>query len=328
MGYAFSPPEMAAIEHTTRCNLKCRTCARYYWKVEPLDMVPEVVRRVGEQILPRVRSVGLAGHGEPLMGRHFFDLLDAAVRLDKEVGFITNGVLLDDDALRRVYRPGVSMHLSIDGATNETMKYLRGISLDMMIERLEAVRRLRAERPDVPFRLVVIFVVLERNIRELIPLIEILEPYGVDLLLVQHAAFGPRRDEIVQSSLLKHRELAREMFPRIRQAARRIGVPVQLPWYEWLDDAPAPPRPFGAPVGHCYSPWSEVYVDVAGNVKPCCLGAAEPLGNILDQSFTQIWNGPRARKLRRTVNSDNPPAYCRTCGVRQGHSPGNEQPLE
>lgn len=52
----------------------------------------------------------------------------------------------------------------------------------------------------------------------------------------------------------------------------------------------------------CRLPFTEVSIDEAGNVWPnCCPDWVEfPFGNLLEQSWAEIWNGERARALRRS----------------------------
>lgn len=54
----------------------------------------------------------------------------------------------------------------------------------------------------------------------------------------------------------------------------------------------------------CRLPFTEVCIDEAGDVWPnCCPDWVEfPLGNLLEQSWDEVWNGRRAQELRRSVH--------------------------
>ena len=67
----------------------------------------------------------------------------------------------------------------------------------------------------------------------------------------------------------------------------------------------------------CHHMASYLKVDVDGSAYPCCLGPADlRLGNILHQSFDEVWNGERARSLRRSFFTKDLLPPCRTCYAR------------
>lgn len=65
----------------------------------------------------------------------------------------------------------------------------------------------------------------------------------------------------------------------------------------------APSGPAGAPL-FCRLPFTEVCIDESGDVWPnCCPDWVEfPLGNLLEQSWDQVWNGSRAQEMRRSMH--------------------------
>ncbi|MBN1867086.1 radical SAM protein [Candidatus Sumerlaeota bacterium] len=323
LGCCFSPPNLVSIEHTTRCNLRCKTCARYAWGGEFVDMDPAVVERIQREIVPFVQVVSLSGYGEPLVNPQFPSLLDHALSLGKQVGFITNGVPLTEEIIDKLFFGGGTIHLSIDGATNETMKFLRGTTLDQMLGKMERIRKLRREHPDRRFGLFVIFVLSRSNVEELPDLIRILKRYGVDELIVQEPFMPGRDDEIARLAMAHHKDVARELLPVARRTAEECGLRMRMPSFDWLEPSPESSPSVGTPVSgggeplrKCFLPWREVFVDVHGNVHACCFGPAESLGNLKEKSFREIWNGEPFRRLRRTVNSPCPPEYCRICPMR------------
>ena len=69
----------------------------------------------------------------------------------------------------------------------------------------------------------------------------------------------------------------------------------------------------------CPYPWSSLNIASNGDVVACCrdLQHKSTLGNVLDQPLKEIWNGPRMRKLRRSL-IDGKPANenaCRDCDL-------------
>ena len=70
---------------------------------------------------------------------------------------------------------------------------------------------------------------------------------------------------------------------------------------------------------YCQKPWTDLHnFTVDGRMDVCCIATGESqtryaLGNLLTQSFQDVWNGPVAREFRRTVNSGSPLPPCRRC---------------
>jgi radical SAM protein with 4Fe4S-binding SPASM domain len=76
---------------------------------------------------------------------------------------------------------------------------------------------------------------------------------------------------------------------------------------------------------YCQKPWTDMNnFTVDGRMDVCCIatGASQEayqLGNLNRQSFQEIWNGPMARKFRRTVNSDNKMPPCARCPMSHAY---------
>lgn len=75
--------------------------------------------------------------------------------------------------------------------------------------------------------------------------------------------------------------------------------------------------------GVCPMPWrGPATVDVDGNVYPCCVQSPENLilGNLLEESLLDIWNGPKARELRRHfVEARCKASTCHGCSIPLPH---------
>jgi len=68
--------------------------------------------------------------------------------------------------------------------------------------------------------------------------------------------------------------------------------------------------------GPCLDPWLNVIVRADGSVVPCCADFTGQLvlGSLHNQTLTEIWNGPAARKLRRShATGEDLPDICQRC---------------
>jgi len=77
----------------------------------------------------------------------------------------------------------------------------------------------------------------------------------------------------------------------------------------------------GAAGDHCLSPWLDLGITPAGDVWLC---PGHPIGSIRDGRFTEIWNGARARALRRGLARDGLFPGCRACFYLYNYKAGEK----
>jgi radical SAM protein with 4Fe4S-binding SPASM domain len=66
----------------------------------------------------------------------------------------------------------------------------------------------------------------------------------------------------------------------------------------------------------CHYPWTGTTLFSDGTIVPCehDLDSDFPLGNIIDDSFKDIWFGEKAQQFRHNFfNSKGPYAFCKNC---------------
>ena len=63
----------------------------------------------------------------------------------------------------------------------------------------------------------------------------------------------------------------------------------------------------------CAAPWRGLHINPRGDVKTCCAGDPNMLGNLNDQSIEQILNGPTLKEIRKTMSTGQVHSYCSNC---------------
>ena len=64
---------------------------------------------------------------------------------------------------------------------------------------------------------------------------------------------------------------------------------------------------------YCAAPWRGLHINPRGDVKTCCAGDPNMLGNLNDHSIEQILHGPVMQEIRASIRSGKPHAYCYNC---------------
>jgi radical SAM protein with 4Fe4S-binding SPASM domain len=63
----------------------------------------------------------------------------------------------------------------------------------------------------------------------------------------------------------------------------------------------------------CYAPFNTLRFNEDGNVTTCCLNTEDVLGNLFENSLTEIINGEERKSLQKRIKSRDLPEGCRFC---------------
>lgn len=326
---------------TMACNLRCRACS--LWgaggachsggfheeksKPAPLKRMLELI----DELVPyKPQNVNFSG-GEPLLSPHWAELAAHARKRGLRTILTTNGVYLERHAERVAELfDQVSISVACPPSLREELRMGPPGHYEAMIRGLRGMAALRARHPAGKPLLRMLCEVFDSNAGHLGETVEHLEKEGVvfDEILFQHLIFN--RPEVLAAQEKAFREefglplslwrgyayrpramdheafdraLAglRERYPQARFSVDLRGAAALRDYYEG--------RPAAGPSAFCDGPWTQANVFPNGDVWVC---PDYTLGNITRESFAGIWDGPRARALRRRVCSRLFPA-CRGC---------------
>jgi len=76
---------------------------------------------------------------------------------------------------------------------------------------------------------------------------------------------------------------------------------------------------------YCAAPWRGLHINPRGDVKTCCAGDPNMLGNLNNQRIEEILHGPVMQQIRQSIRDGKPHDYCYNCvqAERYGHSERN-----
>jgi MoaA/NifB/PqqE/SkfB family radical SAM enzyme len=216
-----------------KCNIRCVMCHQSLdaaRKAPTVRLAPDDFDRIASRILPHASFLSLSLGAEPLLSPHFVEILEiAGVYRVPNVNFFTNGLLLDDEKIDAIVRCGVSqVCISIDGATPSTYNDIRrGGDFDRLIGKVERLieRRNAAGSPTPRVRFD--FVMMRRNIHEIVDVVHLARRLGVDALNFSHLiCFEGLGME--DESLSRDRDLSNRWLQRAVDTAHDLGLDVQF----------------------------------------------------------------------------------------------------
>ena len=64
---------------------------------------------------------------------------------------------------------------------------------------------------------------------------------------------------------------------------------------------------------YCAAPWRGLHINPRGDVKTCCAGDPNMLGNLNDHTIEEILHSPVMQEIRSSIKQGQPHAYCYNC---------------
>lgn len=238
------------------------------------------------------------------------------------------------------------------------------VKWDGILKTLECIRRnAEAAGSERRFRFRINFVAMRQNVADLPELVRLAHRYGAAEIFVLPLGGEDVFGEMKGQSVNDAPELVAPAFLEALRIGSRLGVQVDVPAAYWpmilggadrgrglsgktrrlwrrgqlarlkarqlglravLSRLRSRREPRGkAGVTYCTMPWKDAYFASDGTVFPCCI-MGEKLGDMTQQSWEEIWNGPLYRNLRRTIHGWNPSRVCRECALPTGINGGDE----
>lgn len=305
-----SLPVKAWLAFTGRCNLNCLHCPRGSIGERPpqgLDLTTDLFDKIEEQVLPCLLQCRVGGNnlGEQLLARQWSKFSEKLNAFQISRNLVTNGLLMNQEKARDLVLQGWTVDFSTEGATNESYFKVRKASFEKFLRAVNLFCEMKAKEGSTQSKARFAFTAFHDNIEQLPLLIELAAKMGTDEILVTHLV--PMNVSQREQSLVYHKQLANDVFHLSIKLAADAGVKLHLP------------PMFSAETGEarkpCLHPWTSVSIDEKGDIYPCCV-YDEPLGNIRNHDFNEIWNNRAYQNLRRSVNGPKPPVNCRRCALR------------
>jgi MoaA/NifB/PqqE/SkfB family radical SAM enzyme len=268
------------------CNADCVFCPRSFVKVPvsdrymPVSLAERVLSEATSESFQRIHPVRhcvLSENGEPFLNPDILDILRATRRAGMGISLFSNFALIGEAIAEAVLSEGLvdAIHVNIDGATEESYRAVKRLSLDVVSRNLARFLSIR-DAMKSPVR-VCIHVMPYRNYHE-----SVVAAYG-----------SPPKDGPIPPF---DAHLVVAAWGNRLRAGDFIGVDNALLWAERYrkvqrgGDFKCPNIPR---VRHC------AYINPVGNWYACCfdMGNELVLGNVYEQSIMEIAGSEKRKAL-------------------------------
>ena len=254
----------------------------------------EVFREILEKLNPDLIHLTLYFQGEPMLNRHFTEMVQMARSQKIFVATSTNGHFLDAENVDKIIKSDLShLIISLDGLDQETYeKYRIKGNLQTVTEGINRmVEAKKASKSSSPF-IELQFIVMRHNEHQVNEVKEFARKAGVDRLSLKTAQVYNFNQE-------------RTIIPTLKEKSRYR----QMPDGSWVIAKKIRNR--------CRRIWSSIVITWDGKVVPCCYdkNADHQTGNLLEESINTLWKNQLYTSFRKKVLSRRSEIdICRNCG--------------
>jgi radical SAM protein with 4Fe4S-binding SPASM domain len=297
---------------TNLCNLQCQHCYQKDFSREK-DLDWTGLKRVSDNLLTSIKErdqtacIHLTG-GEPLLKPELFSLLrylDQNPLID-ELGIITNGLLFDQELVKRLsaFPRLKKIKISLDGADAETNDSIRQEgTFKKVVQNIPLIRK------ENSFEIILMFTVMRRNFKNLPSFFRMSQELGINGFIIERFIPWGRGRERMDEVLKKEewRELIKTLFDLFSIEEENSFLPYQAFQISFNEEEP---ELLGAP---CVIGKDGLCIMPNGDVFPCRRFPI-PIGNLLETPLKQVWNESEIlKKLRR---KENLKGKCGSCKIR------------
>ena len=270
-------PNTVNIELINKCNYKCSMCYTVNHEGLGISINFENFKKIIDECANNnLLSLFIANGSEPLIFKEFRDYISYAAKKIPDIAVFTNALKLDKDTTDFLIDSGITrINISLDAATKETYKKIRGGDLEFIENNINYLlsKKTELQRPLVR----VSFCVQDDNLHEV-------ERFK--------NKWEGRVDSVEFQSLHKFDSL---------EGINKITNTTKIS----LEDS----KHF------CSSPFGYIAVWSNGDISPCCsfFGQKIVLGNINSETIKEAWQSSISNTIRQGFLDKKTCGVCEEC---------------
>jgi len=278
---------------TNRCNLNCLHCRG----MAKDELSSETILRVTSEIPSlKPRWVIIEG-GEPFLRQELFKILKTFYEHNIKMYLISNGMLLDEDLVRRLAELNVNLMISIDGADKENYEKIRKGASFEKLKKSVAIANEYGILDSCPMT------IGKHNYHQIGKLFKFAE--GIGYKKITFLGLKPCKE--YETYVLNGEEYKKFFFSVIKnqkdyQMDVYVDEPFFMPFLEEhdIDYSPNPENGIIVPdVSRCIF-GEYMFIETNGDVKPCTF-APVTIGNVNERGLNEIWKNMQDSELIKSV---------------------------
>lgn len=279
---------------TNICNSNCKDCAGGRTEGAASIGLEEGKRIIKEIAELGARAITFTGGGEPLCNPTTIAFVNYAKELGLDIGFITNGLLLNKEICQFLVKSCVWIRISLDAGTSEMYAKTHGLDKDCFDKTVQNIKLLVETKKDINSAITIGtgFLTSPETISEILPFVKLSKELGVD-----YAQFRPyhysKYDLLIEKTIEETEKLATGNFNVLSSKHK----------YECMKI-----NDYGRNYKVCYGHQFATVIGADMKMYLCChMRGMEKfcLGNLRKNSIKAIWDSDQRQKAIQNINLEN-----------------------
>ncbi len=286
------------------CNHRCIFCGMDYMGYKPEVLSVELLLPNLEEMHKNgLRSVVLAGNGEPLLNKDAADIINGAKKTGLDIAMSTNGVLLDQTFADTCLESLTWIRFSTSAFSDSNYQKVHGArpgDIDKVFENIAYASELKRKK-NLKTTLGVQLVLIPENIDEAYDLGLKAREIGADYYSIKPFGFQPQSNSELKKEFDRNEFYARqeeleqkiaslntETFTALYRKSRIEKAKIQRTYHE------------------CHALPFYAFADSSGGVWPCCILMGNEgmcFGNLHERSFMDIWYGEQRKQVLEKIKA-------------------------
>ncbi len=301
-------PTTIMLELTNKCNLHCVTCPREYGygrKMRLGNMDSALARKIVDEVIPYIQSIGLTGMGETLFAPNLLEIARYIKEKKKSViiAISTNANIPDFTEKISPVLPYIdTVQVSMDGVGDVYENVRHGASFSLFERNVTDLVPLAEGKASVMFNMVI----TRLNYTDMAAVIRFAAEKGVKFVNFTYFNLASITDVDESYYDFFATDEFQEKLREAKETARQCkGVEVT-----GLD------FPGNPGIRKCPLMWNHFQINYDGEIPPCCakpFSAEYSFGNVSTEKLIDVVNSPAAMSLRNSWVTGKVNPFCAKC---------------
>jgi radical SAM protein with 4Fe4S-binding SPASM domain len=258
-------------------------------------LAPATFHRIIDELSPGLTYLTFYFQGEPYLNPDFNEMVRYAANLNIYTATSTNAHHITPELATKIVASGLNrLIISVDGATPDVYQTYRiGGSLTKVIEGTKNIIQARTLTKRHSLHIIWQFIVFKHNEHQIEEVKQLAHALGVDEVRIKTAQVYEGNDP--EKWIPDNEQYSRYALEALQENSVLIKSKL---------------------LNHCWRMWQGCVFTWDGDVVPCCFDkdASHKLGNILSQSFKQIYKSTAYKNFRAALLiSRKEIDICRNC---------------
>ncbi len=301
-------PITVELDMTNVCSHKCPECSGWYFQNRnrdslPYDLAKDIIRQLAKA---KVRGLIFTGGGEPLCHPHITKVVKLARSLGLDIGFITNGSLVTEEINNVLLSSRTWMRFSLDAASPQTFKRVHGLdgnSFQRVIDNILLSVRMK-KRLHSMTTIGIGYLTCNYTKGEMLEAARLCKKLGVDYL-----QFRPMQMHNNGKFEYHLSDLAENIERCMKESGNGFKILCSKHKYDMMQD-----KAYGRNYNKCYGHQFATVIAADAKMYLCChMRGFEKycIGDLKKNTFREIWNSPRRKKVVDSINFKDCIPLCR-----------------